>query len=613
MYFNNYLKVALAVPRVSVGHCMENAIEMKKIAEQYADASILLFPELSLTGYVLGDWFFNRELLDNASEALEFLVKSSNKQIWLVGTVIEYRGYLYNVACVIQNKKILGIVPKIHLAIGREFYETRLFASGFPFRDNPCVLSLFGQPVKMGSLLFKSSEFDVTFGIEICRDLWAPKSPHCDLFMKGAEIVFNLSASTYHLNKGAKRTLLCQSASMKGLGAYVFASTGMSETASDIAFSGHRIAYQLNECLLDEEELSFDSVASYVDIDLEKIKYSRYSDGWHHDESNLYKEVIYFDLEESKKYYLEHLPSLLPFVPKKDEEFASIIDITTASIYHRLKYIGIKDVVLGISGGLDSTLALLFCYETFKRYNLDLKGIHCYTMPALATGSDSLLRSKRLIESLGLKVNVIDISSQVLEQFVLIEHDENKLDTTYENVQARYRTLTLMNLANKLSAIVIGTGDMSEIALGWSTFNGDQMAMYNVNAGLPKTTIKAMIKYLTTKEPSTTSVLIEILNAKISPELISSSQSTEDTLGKYEINDFLLYHFFSCGASKKRIVFLLNLCFDLSEDEAVERYNYFFDRFNKNQYKRLASPEGIKIFPFSLSPRVDFRYPGDMK
>lgn len=612
MYQYRYLKIATATPVIKIGDPKANAKTIIELAKKLNKAQIILFPELTVTGYTLGDWLFNSELLASHQEALTYLLKESTNQVWILGSVLEYNGSLYNVAYVIYNHQILGIVPKSYLPRSREFYEPRYFATISKEANDFQMIEVLGQMVPFGKILFKSIDNEVTFGVEVCADLWTNVSPHNDLFTSGAEIVFNPSASTFNLGKKHSRLGLCQSASYKGQGAYVYTSNGITETSSDVIFSGHQIVCQVGDILVDSEELAFTDTYHYADIDLEKIKFKRNSTGYLHDFSTGNFKIVNFNLEKSSDFELIQLPSRTPFIVSFDD-LEDIITVTTAALYKRLTHIGTKKSVIGVSGGLDSTLALLFCVECYKKYNLPLTDIIGVTMPGLATSQKSKSLAVNLMDKLGISSVNISIEEEVLHHLNLIDHNGTTKDITYENAQARYRTLILMNLANKEKGIVIGTSDMSEIALGWSTFNGDQMAMYALNSGLPKTTVRQLVKYFINKYPNLNAELTEVVNAIISPELTDQTQSTESTLGSYEINDFILHGLFMEGMSKKRLIFLLKKVFNLNENDAITYYERFMKRFKANQFKRLASPEGIKIFELSLSPRGDFRFPGDMK
>lgn len=609
---DNYLKVALAVPKVHLGKPLLNAEEILRLVEKDNDASIVCFPELTLTGYSIGDWFHNQELLTETELAIDIILAGSTKQVWIIGAPFSYQGSLYNVALVIQNKKILGIVPKMHLPEYREFFEKRIFCDGHPFTKNVINVTYHNQIVPFGEMLFKSNS--CLFGVEICEDLWQINAPNELLYESGAHIVFNLSSSSYNIDKGNRRKSICNNASYLGRGAYVYVSSSRTETSSDIVMCGHSLVSELGELIYSTSEFSDDEYIKFVDIDIEKINYQKRVLNISKSSNILIHQVdfnitVNNDLAKS----LDRDVDPLPFTLKTKEKQEQVIDVISYALYHRLKHIGIEKVVLGVSGGLDSCLALLLINECFEKYGLDKSGILAFTMPGLGTGKKSKNNAEELAKALGIKLQTIDISEEVKHHFDLIGQDNLNKDVTFENIQARYRTLILMNIANKENAIVCGTSDMSEIALGWSTFNGDQMSMYNLNGGLPKTTIKELVKYFKTRKSVSINALQDILDLPISPELTGSDQKTEDIIGKYEVNDFIMYHIFINGASKKRIIHLLNIVYNLSVNEASDYYHNFMKRFCRNQFKRLTGPETVKIFEFSFSSRSDLHFPGDMK
>lgn len=608
-----YLKAALVTPKVYLGNPDENVTEMIRIINEYPKVDVMVFPELSITGYSIGDWVFNNELLNNANNALQKLVQNSSEQVLIVGMPLEFAGAIYNTAVVIQNKKILGIIPKVNLPESGEFYEKRFFTPGDKFIDSAVMIHLFGEEIKFGYQVFHNLLTDIYFGVEVCGDMFAQTNPHQSLYQNGADIVFNLSASTYHIGKRNTRLNIINDSSYRFKGAYLYVSNGPSDSTSDMTFSGHQIASICGEPILNIETLSLESVVNIVDVDVDYLRYSRYSDGYARGTSRILNEYSLFDLNHSDNFTLEKLPEIDPFVPKKDSEFKEIIDVTTTCLKHRLDYIGIQKVVIGISGGLDSTLALLFAYSCFMKYGLDPKNIIAITMPGFGTGSKSKNIARNLMNKLGVDAREVSIKKEAELQLKLLKHNHLEKDVTYENVQARIRTMYLMNVANLEKAIVLGTGDLSEIALGWSTFNADQMSMYNMNANLPKTVVKALVKYYINIYPNIKAELKKVYHAIISPELTGSDQATEDKIGKYLINDFIMYHIFVRGASRQKIVYLLERVFSLSREESFLYYDRFMNRFKKNQYKRLASPEGIKIFSFTLCPRGEYRFPGDMK
>lgn len=609
MYKHNFVKVGMVVPKIKLGDAYSNALEIVKIIEKDEQNAILLFPELTITGYSLGDWVFNRQIIDEANKALQYILDNNDQHLIILGSVLEYNSSLYNVAYVIQGNKILGVVPKTNLIRSKEFNEPRYFTSGAEFIDNTCVINVLGQDVPFGSMIFKSDDRNVSFGVEICADTWGVNPLNSMLYENGAEIVFNASASTFNVGKDKQREILCSSASLRGKGAYVYTSTGVTETSSDVMYSGHRIASILGNNIFNSESLdTYYSSVKYCDIDLEKIKYSRLTSGWMI-RNDLFE--VDFNLPVSDDYKLVSYIDTEPFITN-DEESENILKIVSNALYNRLTYSKAKGLVIGISGGLDSTLALLMSVYMCDRFNLDRKIIHAITMPALVTSLESKTRAIRLMEKLNVDSHTIDVNEEVVHHLELIGHDGVTKDIAYENSQARYRTLVLMNFANANSSLVVGTGDMSEIALGFATFNGDHMSMYNINAGIPKTAVRNLTKYFINHYPEITEELTNVVNAMISPELVSSSQSTEDFLGKYEINDFILHELLANGSSKDRLVFLVKELFELDEADAEMYYDRFIRRFKSQQYKRLASPEGIKVFDVSLSPRGEFKMPGDL-
>ena len=608
----NYVKIALATPKVFLGNPQKNVEEMEKMIHQYTSVDVIVFPELSITGYSLGDWVFNTELLKNAKSALQELIKCAGKQVIIVGIPLEVVGAIYNCAVVMQHQQILGVIPKINLPDSGEFYEKRFFTSGIKFSQKTIWIDLFGKQVRFGSQIFHDSGTDTYFGVEICGDMFGQSNPHQYLYQNGADVVFNISASTYHLRKRNIRLNIINDTSYRFKGAYAYVSNGPSDSSSDMTFSGHQILSVCGELKLDMETLSLDNAVNVVDIDVDYIRFVRYSDGYARGNSDILNEYTPFTIERDSEFKLETLPVIDPFVPKNEGECNEIINVTTTCLKHRLDYIGIDKVVIGISGGLDSTLTLLFAYACFKKYHMDVKHIIAVTMPGLGTGSKSKTIAKNLMEKLGVDAREVSIKREAQLQLKTLGHSLLEKDVTYENVQARLRTTYLMNIANLEKAIVLGTGDLSEIALGWSTFNGDQMAMYNLNANLPKTAVKALVKHFSQIYPNIKSELKKVYSATITPELTGSDQATEDRIGKYIINDFIMYHIFVEGADKEKMVYLLEKVFSLPKEEAQQYYTRFLERFKRNQYKRLASPEGIKIYSFTLCARGEYRFPGDM-
>lgn len=614
MLFNSFLKVACISPVVEVGCPMKN-VEIIVEAIKNSKAKVNLFPELCITGYSCGDLFFQDSLLNECYQAIDYLLKNNPSDgIVMVGSPLRFRGSLVNAVLVIQKDTILGVVPKMHLPNYREFYEKRWFSQGIENESSEIVINNKHYP--FGNLLFTDYEHNLSFGVEICEDMWTALSPGNYLALAGANMIFNASASNEYFEKDIMRANCVADNSRRNTCAYIYASSGINESTSETIFSGHNIIASCGKIIAND--LSFDPNThyTYADLDLIQINYNR------HSMTNLHQplpkeyhcETIEFSLPTNDRFVFSKNLDSLPFVPKDNHEasFKRISNILEYSLYKHVKQIGAKTLIIGVSGGLDSTLALLIAYQAFKHLGYDAKNIIGVTMPAFATSTRTKNNAVLLMEKLGITVLEKPITEEVLQHFKLIDHDPNCFDITYENVQARYRTLVLMNLANKYNGIVLGTGDMSELALGWCTYNGDQMSMYGINAGMPKTLVRYMTEaygnYVFTEVKE---ILADVVATPISPEL-KAEQVTEDSIGKYEINDYILYRYLFCGDTDERISWLLELVFSLSQDEASRYVKNFFARFFSQQYKRQAMPEGPKVLAYSLSPRSDFRMPSDL-
>lgn len=606
---NSFIKVGLVVPKIKLGDAFSNAMEIVKIIEKDKKNAILVFPELTITGASLGDWFSNRQTIEDANLALKYILEHNDDHLIIIGSILEFNSCLYNVAYVIQGNRILGIVPKFNLNNTKDACEAKYFVDGHDFFEDIGEIKVFDQTVPMGTMLFRTTDKAFTFGVEIGTDNLSLPSVNGLLYYNGAEVVFNLSNSSYNIKKNDEHLALCKSASLIGNAAYVYTSTGASETSSDVLFPGEQIVCCNGEVLLNQNSLNdYNSKITYADIDLEAIKYRRLIS-----KNKVGNDIGWITIEDIKydDYHLDTKYNNAPFITT-DEQSDEILKVVSNALYNRLNYSRAKGAVIGISGGLDSTLALLMAVYMCDRFNLSRKIIHGITMPAMGTSSSSKERSINLMKKLEIDYHLMDVNEEVRHHLNLIGHDGETKNIAYENSQARYRTLVLMNFANTNSSLVVGTGDMSEIALGFATFNGDHMAMYNVNSGLPKTAIRHLTKHFIKYYPEIADELEEVCNAMISPELVSSSQSTEDFLGKYEINDFILYELLANGSSKERLVFLICELFNLNENEAETYYDRFLRRFKAQQYKRLTGPEGIKVFDISLSPRGELKMPGDL-
>lgn len=614
MYSHGFIKVAAASPTTKAGDAMGNIKEIIKQLQEVENnkAAIVVFPELCVCGYSIGDIVFQDYLYRDNLKAIQYLLNHNPYHgVAILGSFIYHDDKIYNCAIIIQENKILGIVPKWYLPHTYEFNEARYYVSGHKIVNQE--MTILNQTVPFGQMVFTNEDELAQFGVEICQDMWSPLSPHEHLYANGAVMVFNVSASPESIGKGEYRSTIVKAISYRNNGAYIYTSNNMSESTSEVIFSNHKMIYEGGEALKDINEISFISDIIYGDLDLASLHYQRRSSSWvknTRDKVEPYPKVKYH-LPEAKDYCFERKFNPLPFVPQDKGSFKHIIDMQAASVYKRLNYIGIDKVILGVSGGLDSTLALLSLVYMADKYQLKRENILAYTLPTSNNSELSYQNALALCSLLKVSHKDINIEEEVKHHLTSIGHDNVTKDVTYENVQARYRTYTLMNSANLQKAIVIGTSDMSEVALGWSTFNGDQMAMYGINAGLPKTVVKAVVNYYKDVYPEVAKILDSILKAPISPEL-TDKQATEDIIGKYEINDFILYRFIGKGDTEARIVYLLQKAFAVSEEEATSYVNNFFKRFFSQQYKRLTMPESVKILKFGLSPRSELRINGDM-
>ncbi len=617
MYKNGFLKVSLISPRLEVGNPMANVDEMLKALEGNP-ASIAVFPELGLTGYTCGDLFFHRSLFDDVEKALRHFLKYNGfPGVVICGLPLSVEEIVLNCALVIQKDRILGAVPKFYLPSTKEYYERRWFKSGFDVVEQIKNIEIIGQKVPFGNLIFSHQE--VRFGIEICEDMWATITPGNLMSVNGANLIINISASNETLGKESVRRSAVKEHSRKNCGMYVYCSAGASESSSDTVFSGHNIVASNGMIIAETEEFSLQTEIMYADLDFYCIQHDRRNNSSFRDSILKYRysyQDVAFTLEESKDFSFTRPIDKEPFVPKEDSEkaFWKIASIQQYGLAKRLDHLKIEKVLIGVSGGLDSALALLVACKAFDTLQLDRKGIIGLSLPGLATSRRTNENAHKLMQALGITCQEIDLKEHIKEHLELIGHDGSTEDVTYENTQARARTMVLMNMANKVGGIVIGTGDLSEIALGWSTYNGDQMSMYNVNAGIPKTLVKFMIKQYADLvfESGIRDCLYDILDTPISPEL-KQEQSTESAIGRYEINDFIMYRFLVSGDNEERIKFMLKKAFDLDHD-IIEKYvKHFFKRFFSQQFKRQTSPDSPKILDVSLSPRSDFRMPSDVK
>lgn len=615
MYKHGFLKVSAATPKIHVGDIAHNKDQIIGLLNQ-SKASMIVFPELTITGYSASDLFYQGKFLEDAKEALHDILKQTTFQgVYILGMPLEVLGVLYNVAVVCQQQHILGVVPKHYIPNSKEFYEKRWFHSGLNTEIKH--MRLFGQEIPFGYLLFEHEKTNIRFGVEICQDIWATYTPSDELSLHGASIIFNLSASSEHVGKQDSRRHVVLDHSRKQMAAYVYTTTGHYESSSELVYSSHKLIASMGQLIAESMPFEIEETMLNADLDMTAIMYQKRQDSTYRDFHMQLKhayQVIPFQLEDTKTYVFEQPVDQTPFIQKKN----MIEDIKVANhlqIYALIKKLNAlpqsaNKMIIGISGGLDSALALLVAHQAIKLLKRDPKDIIAVTMPAHVTSSQSKSQAINLMDKLGVTALEIPIKDDVNQHLKSINHDQ--LDVTYENAQARIRTLILMDLANKYGGFVLGTGDLSEIALGWMTYNGDQMSMYAINAGLPKTWVKILIDYhAKTDYKDVSDTLYHILNAPITPELLNN-QDTEASIGKYEINDFILYHHLERGADEEKLKWLLSFAFKLDEKEIDVYVNRFFKRFYTQQFKRQTLPEGPKILSISLSPRGEYRMPSDV-
>ncbi len=618
MYTQDFLKVAAVTPKLRVGNPPYN-IERHLEALKGLNASVAVFPELSVTGYTCNDLFFQHGLIQASDEAVEtFLSRNPFEGIVLFGAPLEVDGVLYNVAFVIQGEEILGIVPKFFLPNTQEFYEKRWFTRAEELVRDTSLVEFRGRTVPFGALIFRERNHHFSFGVEICEDMWAPISPGNHLALKGAQVIFNLSASNEYLGKHLVRQRTIVEHSRRNAGAYVYASAGVCESTSETVFSGHNAIAQNGRLLAETERFARETDILKADLDLSKIAYTRKSHSSFRDSMNRFDFDaldVPFTLTPTADFTFEKALDRTPFVPKVNEAdaFERIAELQENALLRRVEHIGAKRLIVGVSGGLDSTLALLIAARVVDTLGLPRRAILGVTLPAQGSGERTQNQAGRLIEALGVEHRNLSITQAVEDHFALIGHD-GEPDVTYENVQARMRTMALLNLANQEDGMVVGTGDMSELALGWTTYGADHMSMYNINAGLPKTLVRFMVAQYAQRrfEGGAETVAEDVLKTPISPELIQG-QKTEDTLGSYEVNDFILDRLLRSGDAPKRIEWLLEKTFDLDQPSAERYVSRFLRRFDAAQFKRQTSPDGPKVLDVSLSPRSDFRMPSDIR
>lgn len=625
-----FITVASAIPSVRVADVDYNIEQIEKLVAQAdeKDVEIMVFPELSVTGYTCQDLFAQQSLVEGAENAVLHLLDVSRKLdvITIIGVPVCIGTGLYNCAVVCQHGTVLGIVPKRFLPNYSEFYEQRWFVSGDDMAE-PEEIRYAGNKVTVlpGNHIFQTSD-GVKFGIELCEDVWSPVPPSNSLALAGADIIFNLSATDEMLGKNAylKRLLAQQSARL--ISGYVYSSCGFGESTQDLVYGGNAYIYEKGKLIAESERFSLDEQLVVSQIDVEKLRTMRRKNTtYQHAQRGVKSVVTQAEPIEQRPFTLLRHINPLPFVPGSDmmhEACDEIFSIQVSGLAKRLVHTHSKTVVLGISGGLDSTLALLVCAMTFDKLGYDRKGIVGVTMPGFGTTDRTYNNAISLMQSLGITIREISICKSVEQHFLDIDHDINVHDVTYENGQARERTQILMDLSNQLGGLVVGTGDLSELALGWATYNGDHMSMYGVNAGLPKTFIRHLVAYVAENlvDDKSRETLLDIIDTPISPELIPADengdikQKTEDLVGPYELHDFFIYHFMSYGFKPGKLYMLARHAFDEAQypDDVIKHWlKVFVRRFFNQQFKRSCLPDGPKVGSVNLSPRGDWRMPSD--
>lgn len=624
-----FVKVAAAVPHVKVADCKFNAEKIESLIAiaEGKGVQIIIFPEMCITGYTCGDLFAQQLLLEEAEMRLIQLLNNTRQLdiISILGMPVVVNSTIINAAVVIQKGKVLGIIPKTYLPNYKEFYEQRWFTSALQVAENS--VRLCGQIVPLGSnIIFETS--NVNFAIEICEDLWSTIPPSSALALRGAEIIFNMSADNEGIGKHHYLCSLISQQSARCIAGYVFSSCGFGESTTDVVFSGNGLIYENGSQLARSERFCLEEQLIISEIDVERLRAERrVNTTFAANKANLPgKEVIRISTEftNNKELKLTRTFTPHPFAPQGDalnERCEEIFSIQVAGLAQRLVHTKAQTAVIGISGGLDSTLALLVCIKTFDKLGLSRKNILGVTMPGFGTTDRTYNNAIFLMQSLGISIREISIKDACIQHFKDINHDINVHDVTYENAQARERTQILMDIANQTCGMVIGTGDLSELALGWATYNGDHMSMYAVNGSVPKTLVKHLVQWVAENEidGESKATLLDIVDTPISPELIPADengeikQKTEDLVGPYELHDFFIYYFMRFGFRPSKIYFLANIAFKEAYDkETIKKWLHtFFYRFFSQQFKRSCLPDGPKVGSISISPRGDWRMPSD--
>ncbi len=623
---NGFVRVAAAIPSVKVADCRFNISGIENLVKEAdnANVQVICFPELSVTGYTCADLFFQQYLLNQVHEALNRLCMFSYdaKAVIIVGAPLENRNKLYNTAVVMQGGKVLGVVPKTFLPNSNEFYEKRWFSPANEIDEE--MINVAGDEVPFGTkLLFTNENF--SFGIELCEDLWVPLPPSTHHAINGADIVFNLSASNELIGKNTYLRKLIEQQSARCNAGYVYASAGFGESTTDVVFAGNALVAENGKMIAESKRFSFEPqmVISDIDVELLRSERLRNTNFAVQNGKNDYKPISFKTVNLPDDFKLSRTINKHPFVPSvanRNESCEEIFSIQVSGLAQRWQHTNAKTMVIGISGGLDSTLALLVTVKTADKLGISRERITGITMPGFGTTGRTYNNAIQLMKSLGITSLEIPIKDACIQHFIDIGHDPDVHDVIYENVQARERTQILMDIANKQNGLVVGTGDLSELALGWATYNGDHMSMYGVNSGIPKTLVRYLVEWAAHQtDANSEAILLDILKTPVSPELLPAakdgtiSQKTEDLIGPYELHDFFLYYLVRYGFSPDKILMLAKNAF--SEDyskEIIEKWlKVFLRRFFGQQFKRSCMPDGPKVGSVNLSPRGDWRMPSD--
>ncbi len=619
-----FYRVACGVPSLKLAEPTQNAKEIEKLINRAKAkrVSALLLPEMAITGYSLFDIFYNSTLYNEQNRAMEYILDCTidSNMVVVLGFMLKIDDRLYNCASFIQNGKIRGIIPKQYLPNRREFYEKRYF-SDYKIVEHLDSVRYLDSNIPFGASMIFSDYSGFVAGVEICEDLWSLNPPSSLLSLAGAKVIFNPSASNELVGKYEYRGELVRTQSARCVGAYLYSSSGVGESSTDTLFGGDALIAEYGSILARSKRFSFESEMIVADIDLDRLSHLRESEGNFCDRGEKIRVV---EIERvSQIDDINRFIDPYPFVPsnreQKKQRCQEITSIQAYALIRRLKASHSKKAIIGISGGLDSTLALLSTYKAFKIDKRDPKDIIAITMPGFGTTDRTYNNALKLCMELGVTLREISIKDLAMKEFEAIGYDISKRDITYENVQARARTEILMNVANMEGGIVIGTGDLSEIALGWSTYNGDHMSMYAINSGIPKSLIRYLIEYFISEYSNLADILTDILNTPVSPELLPHkdgeiTQKTEEIVGPYELHDFFLYHFVKYSFSVCKILFLAKRAFrDRYSNAEIKKWlRVFISRFISQQFKRSCMPDGPKVGTISLSPRADLKMPSDI-